>query len=152
MTPSTPTCADVPGAQGVVIHEKRFSYAQDGLTLTQDLGAFWEQQTGFPIPLGAILARKALDLTAEIDGCIRASLAWADAHYAEAFALCREYASDLTDGSIESHIGLYVNDYTRDLGPEGRAAVEFFLERYRSRQGGCAEAHRQGQPRSGRPF
>ena len=121
----------VPGAQGVVIHEKRFSYAQDGLTLTQDLGAFWEEQTGFPIPLGAILARKSLHLTAEVDACIRASLAWADAHYAEAFALCRDHASDLTDGSIESHIGLYVNAYTRNLGDEGRAAVEFFLQQLR---------------------
>ncbi len=124
-------CA-VPEAQGVVIHEKRFTYAQDGLTLVQDLGTYWEEQTGLPIPLGAILCRTSLGLSAPMDQWVRASLAWADAHYAEAFALCREYASDLHDGVIESHIGLYVNDYSRDLGPEGRAAVEFFLERYRS--------------------
>ena len=123
---------NTPGAQGVVIHEKRFSFAQDGLTLTQDLGAFWEQQTGFPIPLGAILTRKTLHLTSQIDQCIRASLAWADAHYAEAFTLCRIYASDFSDGSIESHISLYVNAYTRDLGPDGRAAVKFFLEQYQA--------------------
>ena len=123
----------VPGAQGVVIHEKRFTYAQDGLTLIQDLGTFWEDQTGYPIPLGALLARKTLGRSAELDRWVRASLAWADAHYAEAFALCRDYASDLTDGVIEAHIGLYVNDFSRDLGPEGRAAVEFFLERHRPR-------------------
>jgi len=116
-----------PGAQGVVIHEKRFTYARDGLTLIQDLGAAWEERTGLPIPLGAILARKSLGLAADMDRWVRASLAWADAHYPDAFALCRDHASDLTDGVIESHIGLYVNDYSRDLGEEGRAAVEFFL-------------------------
>ena len=127
----------VPGAQGVVIHEKRFTYAQDGLTLIQDLGTFWEQQTGFPIPLGAILARRSLGLSAEVDRLVRASLAWADAHYEEAFALCRDHASDLTEGVIAAHIGLYVNDYSRDLGPEGRAAVRFFLDRHREQTGGA---------------
>jgi len=121
-----------PGAQGVVIHEKRFTYARDGLTLIQDLGTVWEQQTGFPIPLGAILARRSLGMSADLDRWVRASLAWADAHYADAFALCREHASDLSDGVIEAHIGLYVNDYTRALGPEGRAAVDFFLARQKS--------------------
>ena len=119
--------AQTPGAQGVVINEKRFSYANDGLTLIQDLGAYWEGQTGLPIPLGAIAVRKSLGLTPQMERWVRASLAWADAHCEEALALCRETAGDLTPGSVEAHIALYVNDYTRDLGPEGRAAVEFFL-------------------------
>ena len=61
--PSTQSLKNTPDAQGVVIHEKRFSFERDGLTLTQDLGAFWEQQTGFPIPLGGILARQSLHIT-----------------------------------------------------------------------------------------
>jgi 1,4-dihydroxy-6-naphthoate synthase len=117
-----------PGAQGVVIHEKRFTYAQDGLTLIQDLGEFWEAKTGHPIPLGAIIARKALGISPEkIDDLVQRSLAWADAHPDAAFALCRDYASDLSDGVIQAHIDLYVNRYSRELGDDGRAAIDFFL-------------------------
>lgn len=116
-----------PGAQGVVIHEKRFSFQNDGLTLIQDLGAYWEEQTDLPIPLGAVLARRDLALTARVDRWIAQSLAWADAHRDEALPLCREYAGDPTQGSAESHIALYVNEYTRDLGPDGRAAVAAFF-------------------------
>lgn len=118
-------CA-TPGAQGVVIHEKRFTYAQDGLTQLQDLGTYWEQQTGFAIPLGAIIARKRLNAAA-LTSVIQRSLRWAYAHYDEAFELCRQHAQDLTPSVIKSHIDLYVNSFSDDLGAEGRAAVEFFL-------------------------
>ena len=117
----------VPGTQGVVIHEKRFTYEADGLTLIQDLGEHWENETGYAIPLGAILCRRALNLSDTIAALIRESLAWADTHRDEALALCRQHAQDLTDGVIEAHIGLYVNEYSEDLGKEGRAAVEFFF-------------------------
>ncbi len=121
-----------PGAQGVVIHEKRFTYAQDDLTCLQDLGEFWEARTGHPIPLGAIIARRdsAFDADA-LDDLIRRSLAWADAHPERAFALCREHASDLTDGVIQAHIDLYVNRYSRDLGDDGRAAIAYFFDAQR---------------------
>ena len=118
-----------PGAQGVVIHEKRFTYARDGLTLIQDLGEYWETETGHPIPLGAIVAQKTVLLHSAIEEAIRDSLNWARTHDAEAFALCRQYAQDLNDDVIRAHIALYVNDFSMDLGPEGRAAVAFFLER-----------------------
>ena len=121
-----------PGAQGVVIHEKRFTYAKDGLTLVQDLGEHWEQQTGYAIPLGAICVRRSLGLAATLDDLIGRSLAWAYAHYAEAFALCQKYAQDLSEGVIESHIKLYVNEYTESLGREGEAAVNFFLNKQRT--------------------
>jgi 1,4-dihydroxy-6-naphthoate synthase len=118
-----------PGAQGVVIHEKRFTYERDGLTLLRDLGEHWESETGHPIPLGAIVARRSLGLTACLDDLTRRSLAWADAHPDEAFALCREHAQDLNDSVIRAHIDLYVNRYSRDLGADGRAALEFFFAR-----------------------
>lgn len=120
-----------PGAQGVVIHEKRFTFARDGLTLLGDLGQHWEETTGFAIPLGAIVALRSLGLKATLETLIRQSLAWAEAHRAEALALCRQHAQDLDDDVIAAHIALYVNDFSRDLGPEGRAAVDFFLRRQR---------------------
>lgn len=119
-----------PGAQGVVIHEKRFTYAQDGLTLLQDLGTHWENETGFAIPLGAIVARKGLDADA-LNDAIRQSLRWAYAHDAQAFALCRDYAQDLNPDVVRAHIGLYVNEYSDTLGPDGEAAVLFFLDQQR---------------------
>ena len=117
-----------PGAQGVVIHEKRFTYAADGLALVQDLGDYWERETGFAIPLGAIAARRGLDTDA-LTAAVRESLRWAYAHDAEAFALCRQHAQDLNPDVVRAHIELYVNDFTQDVGPEGQAAVDFFLAR-----------------------
>ena len=118
-----------PGARGVVIHEKRFTYQQDGLTLIQDLGEHWENQTGYAIPLGAICARQSLGLAPALTDIVKRSLQWAYANYAEAFALCREYAQDLSAGVAEAHIQLYVNNYSEELGPEGEAAVRFFLDK-----------------------
>jgi 1,4-dihydroxy-6-naphthoate synthase len=118
-----------PTAQGVVIHEKRFTYERDGLRLVQDLGAHWESATGFAIPLGAIAARRSLDAKAELGAAVKRSIAWADAHPQDALALCREHAQEFTDDVMAAHIALYVNDYTRDLGDDGRAAVAFFLDR-----------------------
>jgi len=69
------------GAQGVVIHEKRFTYQRDGLTLIQDLGEHWEAETGHPIPLGAIVHRKDGAVAGDVvDEAVRRSLAWADAN------------------------------------------------------------------------
>jgi 1,4-dihydroxy-6-naphthoate synthase len=119
-----------PDAQGVVIHEMRFTYARDGLSLVRDLGEYWETVTGGPIPLGALLYRGGADLPAvsEIEDAIRASLAWAWAHEEEALALCALHAQDMDPGVMRSHIDLYVNGFSRDLGEEGRAAVRFFLK------------------------
>ena len=117
-----------PGAQGVVIHEKRFTYSADGLHLLQDLGDFWESETGFAIPLGAIAARKGLN-QARLAEAVRESLRWAQMHDAEAFALCQEYASDLNPEVVRAHIDLYVNSFSEDVGPAGRAAVDFFFQK-----------------------
>ena len=117
-----------PGSQGVVIHEKRFTYAADALHLVQDLGDFWERETGFAIPLGAIAVRKGLD-GARLADAVWESLRWAYAHDAEAFALCREYAQDLNPEVVRAHIALYVNSFSEDVGPEGQAAVDFFLRK-----------------------
>jgi 1,4-dihydroxy-6-naphthoate synthase len=116
------------GTQGVVIHEKRFTYEKDRLHLIADLGQHWEEQTGHAIPLGAIVTRKTLGLDTQLEALIRSSLQWAYAHYDDAFALCRRHAQqDLSAGVIEAHIELYVNHYSEDLGADGQAAVDYFL-------------------------
>jgi len=115
-----------PGAQGVVIHEKRFTFARDGLELLADLGDAWERRTGCPIPLGAIAAPVGSAVSA-FEALVRESLAWAEAHAGEALELCRHYAADMDDDVMRSHIGLYVNDWSRELGESGRRAVETFF-------------------------
>lgn len=116
-------------SQGVVIHEKRFTYQLDGLHLIADLGTCWEDRTGFPIPLGAIVMKRSLGLEEVLNSIIRSSVSYAYAHYDEVFSLCREHSQELSDSVIASHIDLFVNNYSVDLGEDGRAAVKFFLER-----------------------
>jgi 1,4-dihydroxy-6-naphthoate synthase len=120
--------------QGVVIHEMRFTYAADGLHLIRDLGAFWEARTGFPIPLGAVALRNRLEaerpgLAADVENAIRASLDWSYAHPEAALELCRAHSQSMSEPVLQAHIDLYVNAFTRDIGPEGEAAVAFFLSR-----------------------
>lgn len=119
--------------QGVVIHEMRFTYARDGLFLVRDLGEFWEATTGHPIPLGAVALATAAEerapgLGAAVEEAIRASLDWSYAHEDEALALCRQHSQSMDESVLRSHIALYVNAFSRDLGPEGDRAVAYFLE------------------------
>lgn len=114
-------------AQGVVIHEKRFTYENDGLTLIQDLGAYWEEKTNCPIPLGCLIAKKSVDARA-LNNCVKASLTWAYSNQEEALELCSRYASDLSPEVIKSHIDLYVNEFSMDLGSVGESAVKFFFD------------------------
>lgn len=119
---------------GVIIHESRFTYQQQGLVCLQDLGAWWEEETGRPIPLGGIVARRSLgrELILQIEDCIRASvrLAFADARLSRLYI--KRHAQELDDRVIAGHIGLYVNDFSIDLGVEGIAAVNEFLVRGRN--------------------
>ncbi len=113
------------GAQGVVIHEMRFTYERDGLRLVRDLGAHWEEKTGSPIPLGALVRREGGDLPAraELEAAVRASLDWAWAHEAEAMELCARHAQDMTPEVMRAHVALYVNAFSRGMGEEGWSAV-----------------------------
>ncbi len=119
---------------GVIIHEGRFTYPQMGLVCLQDLGQWWEQSTGHPIPLGCIAARRSLGRKriGAIDQAIRASIDWAFAHPEQCLPYIRAHAQELEEGVVQDHIGLYVNDFSRDLGAEGMAAIGAFLERGRS--------------------
>jgi len=116
---------------GVIIHESRFTYQQLGLRCVQDLGQWWEQATGLPIPLGCIAAQRTLApaLREEIDVAIAASIRWADAHPAEGWNYIQGHAQEMDPKVIRSHIGLYVNTYSRNLGEEGLHAVQELLRR-----------------------
>lgn len=113
---------------GLVIHEARFTYRDHGLNSMADLGEWWEYATGLPIPLGAIVVRDGLD-RARLDECTRASVEYAWSHPDESHDYIAENAQEMDPTVQQRHIDLYVNEFTRGLGDEGRAAVSGLLER-----------------------
>ena len=113
---------------GLVIHEARFTYPSYGLTALVDLGAWWESDTGLPIPLGAILAGRDLDAAA-LSSVVRASVEHAWAHPSASAAYIAEHANEMSPEVQRQHIELYVNEFTRDLGDEGYAAASALLDR-----------------------
>ena len=116
---------------GVIIHESRFTYHQQGLHQILDLGQWWEQLTGLPIPLGGILARRSLkpQLINQIDSAINASVSYAQQHPQAANEYISAHAQELSDTVTSEHIKLYVNDFSLDLGDEGVAAVQELFAR-----------------------
>jgi 1,4-dihydroxy-6-naphthoate synthase len=116
---------------GLIIHESRFTYQESGLVQVADLGEWWEGETGHPIPLGAILARRDLppERAHRIDATIRQSLAYAYANEAAVAPYIREHAFEMSDDVMRAHIALYVNEYSHDLGSEGVAAIDDLFAR-----------------------
>ncbi|SCL55466.1 1,4-dihydroxy-6-naphthoate synthase [Micromonospora peucetia] len=114
---------------GLVIHEARFTYPRHGLTALVDLGEWWEADTGLPIPLGAILARRGAVDPQAAAGWIRESVrqAWADPAASREYVLA--HAQEMEPDVVDRHIGLYVNEFTADLGDAGFAAVRALLGR-----------------------
>ena len=117
---------------GLVIHESRFTYPSYGLTAVADLGDWWEGETGLPIPLGAIVARDSLD-TRSIEDAVRASVEYAWAHPEANREYVLAHSQELAPDVVDAHIALYVNDFTRDLGREGRRAAAELLARAAAR-------------------
>ena len=119
---------------GLIIHENRFTYAAKGLKKIVDLGEFWEAETGSPIPLGGIVVRRALPepIKQSVNRVVRRSVEYAFAHRAASLPFVREHAQEMSEEVMYRHIDLYVNDYSIDLGPEGRRAVELLFDRARS--------------------
>lgn len=113
---------------GLVIHEARFTYPNYGLAMLVDLGNWWESDTGLPIPLGAIIARRSLDLQA-VAGWIRASVEYAWAHPEASREYVMAHAQELSPDVAQAHIDLYVNDFTAALGDDGYAAIDALLSR-----------------------
>ena len=120
---------------GVIIHESRFTYQQHGLKKILDLGQWWEEESGCPIPLGGILAKRSLgqETIARIDSALRRSVEYAFNNPQEAQQYIRQHAQEMDDEVVRSHIGLYVNDFSLDLGEEGIKAVKTLLSRAEKR-------------------
>jgi len=118
---------------GVCIHEGRFTFREHGLRCVEDLGERWERDTGAPLPLGGILARRSLGprVLGELQRAIGESLAFAHAHPREALATMRQHAAEQADEVLFQHVELYVNPWTRELGAEGRAALDALRDRAR---------------------
>ncbi|HEV7625828.1 MAG TPA: 1,4-dihydroxy-6-naphthoate synthase [Streptomyces sp.] len=116
---------------GLVIHEARFTYQEYGLHRLADMGEHWEQTTRLPIPLGAIIARRALggQMLGALAAAARESvrMAWEDPEASRPYVL--EHAQEMDPAVADQHIGLYVNEFTADLGEDGMAAVRGLLTR-----------------------
>lgn len=119
---------------GLIIHESRFTYADAGLVSVVDLGDWWETQTTLPIPLGAILVRRDISLrqAREIDASIRRSLAFSRANESAIMPYVRSHAFEMSDEVMRKHIGLYVNEFSVDLGEVGLHAVRELFARARA--------------------
>ena len=116
---------------GLIIHESRFTYADHGLVEVSDLGAWWEEETGLPILLGAICARTDIgpELISAAEDAVRRSVEYAFAHPLASLEYVRAHSKELSDEVCRRHIDLYVNEFTLDLGDDGLAAVDALLAR-----------------------
>ena len=116
---------------GVIIHEGRFTYQSRGLVLIADLGSWWEEISGHPIPLGGIAVKRSLgnELIQKVDRSIRASISWTRKNPQVCMPYIKEHAQELADNVINDHISLYVNSFSEDLGSAGMAAIDFFLKK-----------------------
>jgi 5,8-dihydroxy-2-naphthoate synthase len=110
---------------GVIIHENRFTYQSKGLVKIVDLGEYWESETGTPIPLGAIIAKKSLgsDNILKIERLIKSSVQYAFKHPRESLSFSEKYASEMDHHVMQQHIKMYVNDFSISLQTSGLAAI-----------------------------
>lgn len=118
---------------GLIIHENRFTYTAKGLRKIVDLGEFWEEETGAPIPLGGIVVRRTLPeaVRLAVNRVMRRSVEYAFAHRTASLPFVREHAQEMSEQVMYQHIDLYVNEFSIDLGADGRRAVELLFERAR---------------------
>jgi 1,4-dihydroxy-6-naphthoate synthase len=114
---------------GVLIHEGRFVYHKRNLELVADLGLEWEARMGLPLPLGSIIASRGLDseVRERFEALLRRSIEYAFANPMVSREFIKQHAQELDDEVIDSHIALFVNEYSVTLGAEGRKAVEALL-------------------------
>lgn len=119
---------------GLIIHENRFTYADRGLKKIIDLGEFWESETGAAIPLGGIVISRLLpaDVRQRVNRVMRRSVEYAFANRDASLPFVRANAQAMSDEVMYKHIDLYVNEYSVDLGVDGRRAVEVLFERARN--------------------
>ena len=117
-------------AAGLIIHEGQLTYDKSGLHRIVDLGKWWRDQTGLPLPLGGNAIRRDLgpELMASVARAIKQSIQYALDHRSEALSYAMQFARDLDPGLADKFVGMYVNERTLDYGDEGRAAIRRLLE------------------------
>lgn len=117
---------------GVIIHENRFTYQQKGLHKVVDLGAYWEETIKVPIPLGGIVMKRSFDIEIQkkVDRLIRKSLEYAFKNYPAITDYVRQHSQEMEESVMKQHINLYVNNYSLELGEDGKKAVQKLLEVY----------------------
>ncbi|MFT3749468.1 MAG: 1,4-dihydroxy-6-naphthoate synthase [Agriterribacter sp.] len=117
---------------GVIIHENRFTYRQKGLHKLIDLGDFWEKKTGYPIPLGGIAIKKNISpaIQTKTDQLIQQSIKYAFSNYPHLPEYVKQHSQEMEETVMRQHIDLYVNNYSIDIGRDGRKAVDEFLHIY----------------------
>ena len=116
---------------GLLIHEGRFTYSAKGLHRQADLGEVWEKAMHTPLPLGCIGAARKMEPgdAKQISNLIHQSILYAQSHPSEGKNYIREHAQEMNDKVIESHISLYVNDFSLNLGSEGKKAIDYLLQK-----------------------
>jgi 1,4-dihydroxy-6-naphthoate synthase len=116
---------------GVVIHEGQLTYASEGLTKVVDLGEWWHQQTGLPLPLGGNAVRRSHDRRTiqQISKLLKASIQYSLDHREEALAYALQFARGLDTATADRFVSMYVNEWTLDYGERGRKAVQALLDR-----------------------
>lgn len=121
---------------GLIIHEGQLTYGDQNLHMIVDLGEWWKDRTGLPLPLGANVVRKDLGMETarEVQRLLKTSIEYGLEHRANALQYAQQFGRDLNDEQADQFVGMYVNDWTLDFGPRGRDAVTQFL----------AEGHKAG--------
>jgi 1,4-dihydroxy-6-naphthoate synthase len=116
---------------GLLIHEGQLTYADSGLHLWADLGAWWLADTGLPLPLGGNAVRRDLgtEVVAQIARDLRASIVYGLEHRAPALEHAKQFNRGIGDARTDTFVGMYVNEWTVDYGPRGRLAVQTLLDR-----------------------
>jgi 1,4-dihydroxy-6-naphthoate synthase len=119
---------------GVIIHENRFTYMDKGLHKIVDLGNYWEEKTGLPIPLGGIVGKRNLDasILKQVDALIKKSIEYAFSNYPLITDYVKEHSQEMEPEVMKKHIDLYVNKFSINLGKEGKNAIQQFIDIYRS--------------------
>ena len=117
---------------GLIIHENRFTYADKGLKKIIDLGEHWEERTGFPIPLGGIVTRRRFtkELKQKIDRVIARSVAYALSHPDSGMEYIKSHAQEMDEEVMKSHIDLYVNDFSADIGDDGKGSIQYLFDHH----------------------
>jgi len=115
---------------GLIIHEGQLTFQNQGLRLIVDLGVWWQEQTGLPLPLGGNVVRRDLgpETIRQISRLLKESIRYALEHRDAALAYALRYARDMDKGLADRFVGMYVNDWTLDYGPRGREAVRHLLD------------------------